>query len=94
MPFVSSASLRQNYPNPASHISTIEYSLETPSFVSLGVYNMLGQKVADLVSKYQFAGEYQVELDAQGLPEGVYVYRLTLDEGRSGIYTKRMVISR
>lgn len=94
MPFVSSASLRQNYPNPASHISTIEYSLEIPSFVSLGVYNMLGQKVADLVSKYQFAGGYQVELDTQGLPEGVYVYRLTLDEGRSGIYTKRMVISR
>jgi hypothetical protein len=47
------------------------------NFVSLKVYNLLGQEVATLVNKQQQAGNYEVKFDGSRLPTGVYVYRIT-----------------
>ena len=68
--------LSQNYPNPFNPNTTISYWLSAASHADLSIYNILGQKIATLVSGQQQAGQYQVSWDASGLSSGVYFYRL------------------
>ncbi|MCK4815513.1 T9SS type A sorting domain-containing protein, partial [bacterium] len=68
--------LNQNYPNPFNPKTIINYELPTTLNVDLSVYNLLGQKVATLVSGKQSAGHHQVEWNAGDLPSGVYYYIL------------------
>lgn len=68
--------LGQNYPNPFNAETVISYQLSVISEVELSVYNILGQKVATLVSARQPAGSYKVEWDASCFASGVYLYRL------------------
>jgi hypothetical protein len=86
-------SLSQNYPNPFNPSTTIKYSIasqKTPlsggawgGFVTLKIYDILGQEVATLVNKEQNAGNYEVKFDANELTSGIYFGRLT-----SGSFTK------
>jgi hypothetical protein len=75
--------LHQNFPNPFNPVTVIRYSIGVgQSFltvypVSLRVYDMLGQIVATLVDEQKAPGEYSAVWDAQSLPSGVYVYRLS-----------------
>lgn len=69
-------SLSQNYPNPFNSTTAISYQLSALSQVELIIYNLLGQKVATLVSEKQPAGIYTVEWDATDFANGVYLYRL------------------
>jgi len=71
----SSFVLEQNFPNPFNPTTTIRYTLPRSSNVSVAVYNMLGQRVADLVSADQSAGSYQVVWNAT-VASGIYFYRL------------------
>ena len=73
--------LKQNYPNPFNPKTVISYQLPKTSDVELAVYNLLGQKVATLVSKKQPVGTYNVEWDATGFSSGVYIYTLETNEG-------------
>jgi len=73
--------LKQNYPNPFNNSTMINYQLPQVSLVDLSIYNILGQKVAALVSEKQPAGSYKVEWNASGFASGVYLYRLTTDKG-------------
>ncbi|MGA7304888.1 MAG: T9SS type A sorting domain-containing protein [Rhodothermales bacterium] len=86
--------LHANYPNPFNPETTIQYELDQPGLVTLAIYDMLGRKVIDLVSKQQTSGAYQVTwngLDATDRPvgSGVYLYRLTLD----GVFSKSRVMT-
>ena len=68
--------LFQNYPNPFNPSTTIRYQLPVSSRVALSVYNLIGQKVAVLVSKRQPAGSYRVIYNAQNQSSGIYFYKL------------------
>ena len=68
--------LSQNYPNPFNPSTSIEYSIPQSDFVSLKVFNNLGQEVAELQNGFQSAGNYAVTFNARGLASGVYLYRL------------------
>ena len=71
-----SFSLEQNYPNPFNPRTTIEFSVPQSGNVHLGVFNVLGQEVATLVSEYVQSGKHQASWDATGVASGVYFYRL------------------
>ena len=81
--------LSQNYPNPFNPKTVIRYTLPLASRIDLSVYNLLGEKVATLVSERQLAGQHQVKWDASAFPSGVYLYRL--DAG-DFIETKKLLL--
>jgi hypothetical protein len=68
----------RSYPNPFSTSTTLEYELEYQATINLSIYNHLGQRVAVLVDKEQAAGRQQMMWEAEGMPAGVYYYRLTI----------------
>jgi murein tripeptide amidase MpaA len=78
---VYSYELAQNYPNPFNPSTTIKYSLAENSFVSIEIYNIIGQKIASLVNTKQEAGSYSVSFNAgeYNLSNGVYIYKLRTD---------------
>ncbi len=69
-------SLSKNYPNPFNPSTSIRYGLPLASFVTLTVYNTLGQEVTQLVNGEQQAGYHDVVFRGDGLASGVYFYRL------------------
>jgi hypothetical protein len=68
--------LAQNYPNPFNPTTTITYNLGKASNVKLTVYNTLGKEVATLVNEQKAAGTYRAEFNSNGLPSGIYLYKL------------------
>jgi photosystem II stability/assembly factor-like uncharacterized protein len=76
--------LDQNHPNPFNPVTVINYQLPEASKVELSIYNLLGQKVATLVSEKQQAGQYQVQWDASGFASGMYLYRLQAGSPSTG----------
>lgn len=86
---IKNFALRQNYPNPFNPITVISYQLPVSGSVELFIYNILGQKVATLVSKKQPAGIYKMEWDASALSSGVYFYKLSSSDFTS---VKKMLL--
>ncbi len=68
--------LSQNYPNPFNPSTEIRYTVGQTGYLSLAVYNILGQKVATLFEGVQQAGEHRVRFDGSALANGVYFCRL------------------
>ena len=81
--------LSQNYPNPFNPTTTIEFSLPQSGFVSLRVFDLLGQEIATLVNEEKAAGSYRATFDASNLPSGTYFYALKTAEYSS---VKKMAI--
>ena len=84
-----SYNLNQNYPNPFNPTTTIVYSVPQRSFISLIVYNAIGQQVSVLANEEKEAGTYRINFDASGLPSGIYFYRLSAG---SFVTTKKMIL--
>ena len=80
--------LYQNYPNPFNPGTRIQYATNSRQFVSLKVYDMLGNEVATLVDEYKSAGNYEVNFDASKLSSGIYYYQL---KAGNFIETKKMI---
>jgi hypothetical protein len=70
------ATLAQNYPNPFNPSTKVSFSVSRPNWVTLKVYDVLGRDVSTLVDKELDTGEHTVDWNAEGLPSGVYYYRL------------------
>ncbi len=91
--------LEQNYPNPFNPATKIQYTIGNSGngtnmkYVSLKIFDVLGNEASALVSEMQSPGEYEVKFDANefGLSSGVYFYKLT-----SGDYSeiKKMILMR
>lgn len=82
-------SLEQNYPNPFNPTTKIKYSIPEASQISLKIYDVLGNEVAQLVNQEKPAGSYEVEFNASSLSSGVYFYKL---KSGSFIQTKKMIV--
>jgi|GEM_PF-2823473 len=79
-----SYSLKQNYPNPFNPETVIEYNLAASAHVTLTVFNVIGQKVVDVVNGYESAGSKQAiwngrDENGREVQSGIYFYRLTTD---------------
>ncbi len=81
--------LKQNYPNPFNPTTSIVFSLPRSEDVELSVFNIMGQKVAQLVKGRRTAGVYHIQWQASHLPSGVYIYRL---QAGSHLLTKKMTL--
>ncbi|MBE0538067.1 MAG: DUF4397 domain-containing protein [Ignavibacterium sp.] len=81
--------LEQNYPNPFNPSTVISYSVPQSSFVTLKVYDIIGNEVATLVNQNQQAGKYDIRFDASNLSNGVYLYSIKTDNFTS---TKKMIL--
>jgi hypothetical protein len=76
--------LSQNYPNPFNPITRINYSVPKNSFVTLKVYNLLGEEVTTLFEGFKQKGNYTITFDGRGLASGVYFYRMTARQAEGG----------
>lgn len=78
VPQVDSAltNLSQNYPNPFTTKTLIPFSLHETSYVTLKVYNALGEEVSSLIDEVKIAGNYKVLFDRSNLSSGIYLYQL------------------
>jgi len=90
-------SLYQNYPNPFNPYTSIQYTIGSRQFVTLKVYDVLGNEIATLVNEEKPAGSYQVEFyvaqsavaDRPAIASGIYFYKLQAGEF---VQTKNMIL--
>ena len=81
--------LSQNYPNPFNPETRIDFTIPEKQFVSLKVYNALGEMIKVLINEQKEAGSYTEIFDASGLPSGLYICRL---EAPGFAETKKMTL--
>jgi glycosidase len=68
--------LEQNYPNPFNPITKIDFNIPSDDFITLSIYNSLGELLEILVSEYLTTGIYSSDWDASNYSSGVYYYKL------------------
>jgi flagellar hook capping protein FlgD/beta-propeller repeat-containing protein len=91
--------LYSNYPNPFNPTTTIKYDLPNKLFVSLEIYNMLGQHIKTLISKYQSAGTKTINWDGKDkagrtVSTGVYFYKIDVTGAVNYNQCKKMILIR
>jgi hypothetical protein len=96
--------LGQNFPNPFNPTTNIEFSLDEEAYVTLRVFNVLGQELAVILNReFLDTGEWMYTFDANSLSSGIYFYQLTVEtlgdeeEGTPGTTftsVKKMVLMR
>ncbi len=88
-PFPTGFGLCQNYPNPFNPNTNINYTIPNSNFVSITVYDVLGNKIETLVNEYKSAGSYQTRFNGENFSSGIYFYRL---QAGNYIETKKMIL--
>lgn len=83
--------LSQIFPNPASHVANIDFTIPERSNVDLSMYNMVGQQIATITNKTLEAGKHSAKIDVSAFNSGVYFYKLTVN-GES--ITKKMTVTK
>lgn len=81
--------LGQNYPNPFNPVTKIKYQIAEISFVTLKIYDVLGNEIVTLVNEELTAGKYEVLFDASRFGSGVYFYQLSAGKF---LETKKMLL--
>ncbi|MBK6506346.1 MAG: T9SS type A sorting domain-containing protein [Ignavibacteria bacterium] len=82
--------LHQNYPNPFNGSTKIRFEINKKGTVSIGIFDITGKKLVELVNKQFTSGEYEVDYTSNDNSSGVYFYSLSVD----GILmdTKKMIV--
>ncbi len=80
MKFPKEFALAQNYPNPFNPMTNISFSIPEESFVTLKVYDALGNTVETLLENRVSPGTHSIVFNAQNLSSGTYFYRLESDK--------------
>jgi hypothetical protein len=86
----TSYQLFQNFPNPFNPLTTIRFSLPESGSVKINVYNILGERVAQLVNTELNAGRHEIIFSGPNLASGVYIY--TLDVQNKFFEAKKMLL--
>jgi photosystem II stability/assembly factor-like uncharacterized protein len=73
-------SLFQNYPNPFNPLTIIKYRISHNEFVTMKIYDILGNEIVELVNELKDAGDYQITWNASDYPSGVYFCRMSAGE--------------
>ncbi len=81
--------LNQNYPNPFNPSTVISYAIPGSEFVTLKIYDMLGNEVSVLINEEQPAGTYKIEFNSTSLSSGTYLYRI---QAGSFVETRKMIL--
>ena len=68
--------LSQNYPNPFNAGTHISYRLPEASYVTIKIYNLVGQEITTLVNEFKPQGHYEIQFDASNLASGIYLYKM------------------
>lgn len=88
----ASFELNQNYPNPFNPTTNISFTLPERAEVSLKVYDVMGREVATLANSRSFiGGSHTLTFDASSLASGMYIYRLSVDNGMA-LSRKMMIV--
>ena len=86
---LNSYKLFENYPNPFNPSTKIKYQIPKQSFITLKIFDVLGNEIKFLVNEEKTAGTYEIEFDASALSSGVYFYQLRTNEFSE---TKKMLL--
>jgi hypothetical protein len=78
---VDALSLGQNYPNPVASTTEISFYLPESGMVTLSIYNILGEKMSDIINEEMNAGNHTISYDARKLAIGNYMYKITTVNG-------------
>jgi len=71
--------LEQNHPNPFNPSTKISFAIPFTSKVTIGIFNTLGEKIAELVNGVKESGYHEVEWSAQNIPSGIYIYSMNAE---------------
>ena len=88
--FLSNFQLYQNFPNPFNPNTTIKYIVSQRSFVRISLYDIRGEKVADLINEEKQPGIHSIEFTNRNLSSGIYLYRMITSYGYNS--TKKLII--
>ena len=87
--FPNAFKLLQNYPNPFNPSTKISYEIPERSFVTIKIYDVLGNEITTLVNEEKQSNNYVVEFDGSGLTSGIYFYQIKVN---SFVETKKMIL--
>jgi len=81
--------LEQNYPNPFNPSTTIGFTIVNPQNVSIDLYSIDGRYLRNIYNGIVGTGRHEVRFDAEELPTGIYLYRLTT---KTGTQTRKLTL--
>ena len=81
--------LEQNYPNPFNPSTKISFHIAKPGFVSLKIFDVLGNEIKTLVNEQKSAGDHEVDFNSTDLTSGIYLYKI---ETGNFVATKKMIL--
>lgn len=89
-------SLEQNFPNPFNPTTTIQFSLAEASFVTLKIFNVLGEEVATLLNNEIAQGIHEVNFNASNFNSGIYFYQISAkgNDGSNFTSVKKMILNK
>ena len=83
--------LLQNYPNPFNPSTKINFGLKESGHVSIKLFDVLGNEVAQLLNEYTSAGDHEINFNGSELTSGIYIYRLAA--GQNSV-TRKMILEK